>query len=124
MRAKIISIGLAVVVAASILVPAAGAKVIGRGSASGSYTIASASGTNNPHRIWIKATNSRGGKISVTWISSCARDWNFGAKSATRTIRSGVTLPVWKMARAASCDITASASSYRGGRLTITINAS
>ena len=123
MRAKIISIGLVVVVA-SILVSAAGAKVIGRGSASGSYTIASASGTvTNPHRIWIKATNSRGGKIAVTWVSSCARDWNFGAKSATRTIRSGGTLPVWKMARADSCDITASASSYQGGRLTITINA-
>jgi hypothetical protein len=93
-------------------------KVIGRGSASGQFAIASAHGTvKKPRALYLRLV----GKIdSGTAIVGCSKGFSVSANDYNRNKAGLYRLPI-KPARADSCDLTASAGG--SGRVVVELRA-
>ena len=113
----------ALIAATAMLVaaPAAGAEVIGSGSASGDGAIAYATGTaSKPSRIRVRITSSPRQSVFVAWSVECSRGTRTKSVNGRFRARTRVTRRLRvPMRRPRSCNASVSALIDRAGRVRV-----
>ena len=101
---------------ATAAVAASGWRVVGKGSASGEYAVAAASGSaKHPHQMAVRLT---GRRIDGYAVVACSKGFGVGSKTSSYK-GAGLHLVKLPMGASDSCDVTASASG--AGRVTVQI---
>lgn len=126
-RARSVGVVACVVACATLATGALAAtsswRVVGKGSASGDFAVAAANGTaKRPTAMAVRVLVTKRQTVNVFAVSACAKGFGVGSKSAQFKLRApAMRVLKMPMAKADSCDVTASASITGGGRVTVQV---